>query len=83
MRIQAAEGPRLKPSLPYDARHASEWARRKRLNRHRLCKLHTDGYLWTCVKLLLRNAWSPEQIALRLKQQYPEQIHLQASHETI
>jgi len=83
VRIQAAKGPRLKPSLPYDARHASERARRQRLKRRRLCKLHADGYLWTCVKFLLRNAWSPEQIALRLKQQYPEQIHLQASHETI
>lgn len=81
--LAAAKGRRIKPSSPYDALKSGEHARRKRFKRRRLRKLHADGDLWKCVKFLLRNAWSPEQISLRLKRLNPGQIRLQASHETI
>ena len=81
--IEAAKGRRIKPLTPYDALRSGEHARRKRLKRRRSCKLNADGDLWTSIKFLLRHAWSPEQISLRLKKLNPGQLLLQASYETI
>ena len=77
-----ARGPQRKLRA-YDAHEASRRAERKRRQSRRQRKLHSASSLWTSVKFLLRNAWSPEQIAIRLKRQYPQQSHLQVSHETI
>ena len=46
-------------------------------------KLHTDGLLFALVQHLLRQRWSPEQIALTLAQIYPKGHEHRVSHETI
>lgn len=49
----------------------------------RPCKLHFDAPLWRTVSAQLRNGWSPEQIAGRLKRHYPHDMRRRVSHETI
>ena len=46
-------------------------------------KLHTDGLLFGLVQYLLRQHWSPEQIALVLARIYPKGHEYRVSHETI
>lgn len=83
LRVPAKRGPKPKPPVAYDAQSASKRARLERFKKRRPCKLNAGSELWKSVRFLLQNAWSPEQIALRFKRQYPGQLCLQASHETI
>ena len=46
-------------------------------------KLHHDAILFDVVQHLLRQRWSPEQIALTLARIYPKDHELRVSHETI
>jgi len=48
----------------------------------RLRKL-ADGLRWERVQQLLRQRWSPQQIALRLRQEHPDDRRGAMSHETI
>ena len=73
--------PRLQPG--YDAQRASARARRVRRQGRGPRKLHPAGPLWGQVLALLRQAWSPQQIAGTLRREHPGQPALQASHETI
>jgi len=67
----------------YSAIKAAARARRVRRQAQRPCKLHPAGQLWTKVRALLEQCWSPQQIAGTLKREHPGQRELQASHETI
>jgi len=49
----------------------------------RACKLHPAGRLWRAVCAELRAGWSPQQIAGRLRRDYPLDMARQVSHETI
>ena len=46
-------------------------------------KLHKDTILFDLVQHLLRQRWSPQQIALALARIYPNRHELRVSHETI
>jgi transposase, IS30 family len=46
-------------------------------------KLLTDGVLWTLVRSWLRKRWSPEQISIRLRMEYPTDQAMWVSAETI
>lgn len=67
----------------YDALRAGKRARRLKYKVRRVKKLDPAGLLWAKVRALLEARWSPEQIAGRLKQDYPGQQTLHVSHETI
>ncbi len=65
-------------------RHFS--TRRAALNRSRgrkPARLAMDGFLWTQVQKLLRQRYSPEQIAGILPRMIPDDSSMRASHETI
>lgn len=67
----------------YDASRAQ--ARAKRLRRKPRCprKLGREQPLWRRVRHDLEQGWSPEQIAGRLKKDYPDRPDCHVSHETI
>ncbi len=67
----------------YDAARAQ--ARAKRLCRkpRQTRKLGRQAPLWQTVRCYLEQGWSPEQIAGRLKKDYPERPDQHVSHETI
>jgi IS30 family transposase len=46
-------------------------------------RLATDPALWLEVQALMRNSWSPEQVAGMLKRMYPDDPDKHVSHETI
>ncbi|MFM9271932.1 helix-turn-helix domain-containing protein [Halomonas elongata] len=59
---------------------------RARLTRHRLrrrTKQHPDGELFEVVVYLLRQCWSPAQIARTQKRMSPNDSRRQVSHEAI
>jgi IS30 family transposase len=62
----------------YAQRHAG-----RRCRRPRRAKLKAPGPLRTRVVELLAARWSPQQIAARLRLDYPDQPEMQVSHETI
>ncbi|SDH81482.1 Transposase and inactivated derivatives, IS30 family [Arthrobacter subterraneus] len=64
---------------PYGAHRASA-ARRARPKES---KLAAAGMLREYVKDKLLNRWSPEQISRLLPKDYPDDLHLRVSHETI
>lgn len=68
--------------LSYSALNAHLHARKKRLSSHKKRKLD-NIHLSKVVRTKLSLRWSPEQIARYLKQTYPQDTHMQASHETI
>jgi IS30 family transposase len=78
-------GPMGRPRIAggYDACRAGRRARRLRRQPRRQRKLHPQGGLWSRVRGLLEQGWSPEQIAGTLKREHPGLRALQASHETI
>ncbi len=51
--------------------------------RPKVAKLVRQPQLRTIVEQLLRLHWSPQQIAARLRHEYPDQPAMQLSHETI
>jgi len=63
-----------------DAADEAAWACARRPKR---CRLATNGRLRKTVVEKLRLEWSPEQISGWLKQEYPEVVEMQISHETI
>jgi IS30 family transposase len=67
----------------YDAGRAGQRARRVRRAAKRPRKLCDGSLLWSRVRGMLKQLWSPQQIAAILKRDYPGQPALQASHETI
>lgn len=57
------------------------WLRHRRAKRP--AKLGVDGPLRRAVVGLLRRRWSPQQIAARLRADFPDQPEMRVSHETI
>jgi len=55
----------------------------ERGRRPKVCKLARHGRLRRAVARDLRALWSPEQIAARLAQDYPDDVSMRVSHETI
>jgi IS30 family transposase len=46
-------------------------------------RLASDGYLWSQVQKLLKQQYSPEQIAGILPRMFPDDLSMRVSHETI
>lgn len=67
----------------YDATQAGARARRLRHKPRTVRKLHRQSRLWRRVHGLLLRRWSPQQVARKLRDLYPDQPRLQVSHETI
>jgi IS30 family transposase len=63
-----------------DAADKAAWAYARRPKR---CRLATNRRLQSIVVKKLRLQWSPEQISGWLKEEYPEALEMQLSHETI
>lgn len=63
--------------------HAADQAAWDRARRPKRCKLAQNRPLATLVAGLLRQRWSPWQIAGRLKRMYPHHENCRVSHETI
>jgi len=63
--------------------HAAEKAAWDRARRAKRCKLLLNRPLARIVARLLRQRWSPWQIAGRLKRRYPHDENRRVSHETI
>ena len=66
----------------YDARWAQRHAE-ARARRPRVARLRQPGLLRTVVLASLRRRWSPEQIARRLRRDFPDRPEMWVSHETI
>jgi IS30 family transposase len=69
--------------VSYRATFAHDVALRHRNHRQGTSKLLQHGPLRQYVIDHLRLRWSPQQIADRLKREYPNDMDMQASHETI
>jgi transposase, IS30 family len=61
-------------------RRALRYARRRRGGKY---KLLANPALWRIIQKLLFNKWSPEQIAKRLREEYPHDMSMHVSAETI
>jgi IS30 family transposase len=61
----------------------AEVAARERARRPKRCKLATNPLLTALVEEKLRLQWSPQQIARRLREDYPSTPEMWVSHETI
>jgi IS30 family transposase len=55
----------------------------RRLHRPKVAKLVRSPQLRQVVEAGLTQSWSPQQIARRLRMDYPDQAEMQVSHETI
>jgi transposase, IS30 family len=67
----------------YDANLAHLQCHARRVAPRRIPKLHTDGALFQVVRHHLNLQWSPQQIAGKLKEMWPDNPELSVSHETI
>jgi transposase, IS30 family len=67
----------------YRATSAQWRAQRRARSARRPRKLQTDTWLRRYVGRRLRQGWSPQQIAARLRHDYPEAMDKRISHETI
>ena len=67
----------------YGSTAAQQSCQQRREQARPLRKLHADGVLFGLVQYLLRQRWSPEQIALVLARLYPKGHEHRVSHETI
>jgi IS30 family transposase len=67
----------------YDANLAHLQCQARRVAPRRIPKLHTDGALFQVVRHHLNLQWSPQQIAGKLKEMWPDNPELSISHETI
>lgn len=74
-------GPGCDEGQTYDAVHAGQVAHRRR--RRGLVKLKVGSMLMNKVIDKMRQGWSPEQIAGRLRKMHPNDPSLHVSHETI
>ncbi|NIC38257.1 IS30 family transposase [Halomonas desiderata] len=70
-------------SSGYDASLAGYRARLARHRPRQQPKLHPDSELFDLVAYLLRQYWSPQQIASTLSLMFPDDSRHQVSHETI
>jgi IS30 family transposase len=62
---------------------AADGAAYRRALRPKPCKLATNRSLRTRVEQLLCERWSPQQIAARLRREFPDDPDMHVSHETI
>lgn len=72
-----------KYSLCYRAERAQERTKENRRKSGGKKKMNTNDQLRNYVYKNLRDEWSPEEIANRLKQDYPQDKTMRISHETI
>ena len=70
------------PGLGYRASEAHQRAQ-ARGGRPRCQRKLLQPMVWKVIERLLRARWSPEQIAARLKKDYPTDTTMHVSHETI
>ncbi len=63
--------------------HRADAAARERARRPKTAKLAGNGELRTWVRARLRRRWSPRQISLTLKAEFPDRSEMWVSHETI
>ena len=61
-------------------RRSRRSARKRRGGRRKLLSNHA---LWDIIRTLLKKRWSPEQIVNRLRKEYPNDLSMRISHETI
>ena len=61
-------------------RRSRRFARKRRGGQY---KLLSDYKLWSTIHPLLKKRWSPEQIVNRLRKEYPNDLSMRISHETI
>jgi transposase, IS30 family len=71
------------PQQGYDPVRAGQRAQRLRRRPRRLRKLRKGQPLWRRVQRLLKRRWSPQQIAGKLRGDYPQHGDRQVSHQTI
>lgn len=71
------------PQQGYDPVRAGQRAQRLRRRARRTRKLRKGKPLWRRVQRLLRRRWSPQQIAGKLRRDYPQLPDRQVSHQTI
>ncbi|QDL39157.1 IS30 family transposase [Rhodoferax sediminis] len=67
----------------YSSRFAHQRFVRRRRHNRAAPKLRVGNALFACVGALLRQRWSPQQIASRLATLHPHEATLRVSHETI
>jgi IS30 family transposase len=67
----------------YDVIHACALARERRSKPRRLSRLLPGSELFQVVTEMLKLRWSPQQIAARLKYQWPDSPEFHVSHESI
>jgi IS30 family transposase len=67
----------------YRAAIAHQRAALNRSRGRKSARLAIDGFLWAQVQKLLRQRYSPEQIAGILPRMFPDDSSMRASHETI
>jgi len=67
----------------YDIRTAVGRARVRRNMPRRHRRLRPDSELWPVVTAMLAKGWSPQQIAARLKINWPDKAEWHVSHEAI
>lgn len=67
----------------YDVVHACALARERRSKARRTSRLLPDSELFQVVTKMLKMGWSPQQIAARLKVQWPDSPEFHVSHESI
>ena len=71
------------PSGQYSCTFAQQRRSRRRVHCRAQLKLHITSTLFAQVCQFLRLKWSPEQIALHLRRQFPDNSNQRVSHETI
>ena len=71
------------PSGQYSCTFAQQRRNRRRVHCRAQPKLHITNTLFAQVCQFLRLKWSPEQIALHLRRQFPDNSNQRVSHETI
>lgn len=71
------------PAGQYSSTAVQQTCQHRRRQGRPMRKLHPDAILFDVVRHLLRQRWSPEQIALTLALIYPKGHELRVSHETI
>jgi len=82
-RSQPARAGRSALAGGYRAPTAHQRAALNRSRGRKPARLAEDGFLWSQVQKLLRQRYSPEQIAGILPRMFPDDSSMRASHETI